>query len=133
MRNPGETDIEQAETAKRVSQLRAERAGIQAELGMLLARDAKPPQIPSASEVREELTRLSEILSAACRVPGGEEEGLARELVKLLTGGTIEVVQMGEAQKGKGWVRGTFSCPLVEVVAERLGGAPVLRSSRRQS
>src|SRR5262249_30314146 len=52
----------------------------------------------------------------------GEESGRAREILRLLTGGRIDLFQQGERKAQRGWLQGRFRVRLVNCfVNEALG------------
>lgn len=122
IRHPGETEPDQAQTLEVVNKLRRERAEIQAELGSCTACLNQPIRIPTEEEARAELQRIDEIMASDLKTLTEEKCGLIRALIDLITGGTIELQQMGERKKHQGWLRGSFNLRLAHVIGERLVG-----------
>ena len=102
-RNPGETDKEQDETARVLKQLRAERADLVAKINLAEAARDKQVKIPTEEEVINMLNNLSGILAAAGTSEGDEQQSIAREIVRRLTGGKILLYQQGE-RSGPAWL-----------------------------
>ncbi|MCI0366364.1 MAG: recombinase family protein, partial [Phycisphaerales bacterium] len=121
LRNPGQTPAEEEETRQLVGQFRRERADVQAELGLIEAARNRPVRVPTREEVKSDLQQLDAILLAA-QSGSIEEQSLARGIVELVTGGQIELTQMGERVRGRGWLQGTFQCDIVGLLASRLAG-----------
>jgi hypothetical protein len=118
--NPGEAEADRREAEQTLRRLRAERARQAAAIGALEAARARPRAVPTEAEVRQALAELGAILAAA-EADGGDALCEAREVVRLLTGGRIELEQQGERSPQCGWLRGRFRPRLVAAVAGRLG------------
>jgi DNA invertase Pin-like site-specific DNA recombinase len=122
LRDPGESPEEQLETMRLVKTLRQERSQVRADLAVRQTTENRPIQIPVVEEVREQLVRFNDALLAASQSCSAEEQGLAREIIDLVTGGSIELAQMGECRPRRGWLQGSFTCDLVGVVASKVSG-----------
>lgn len=125
LRNPGETDADQAESEGELRRLRRERAEVQAEVDAAAALAARAVVVPTEAEVRELVEGMAGVLVAAAGGPQAEDVGAVRQLIDLLTGGRIEVAQAGEPRAKGGWLVGRFGCPLLEALTGWLGGRPV--------
>jgi DNA-binding NarL/FixJ family response regulator len=101
-----EEDRQEAETTLR--RVRAERARVAALAAQLEEAARRPAVMPTAEEIEELLTHLGEILASAGVSETEEEVGAVRQVVKLLTGGRIELVQQGERRSHGGWLQGRF-------------------------
>ena len=53
-----------------------------------------------------------------------EEIGVVREIIEILTGGRIELVQMGERRSHGGWLQGQVQVRLLSVLVQKAGGRP---------
>jgi site-specific DNA recombinase len=120
--NPGETDADRLESAQKLRSLRSERASRLA--AVAAAKDAldQPIRIPSPEEVRQLLNNFADIL---CEVGEGrdmKQGACARGIIEMLTGGQIEIEQMGERRRGRGWLRGRFKLRLLETTLSKLVG-----------
>ncbi len=71
------------------------------------------------------LVELGATLESAAAGDDGEESGAAREVVRLITGGRIELEQRGERRAQRGWLRGRFRPRLIGVLAARAAGVAV--------
>ena len=91
---------------------------MRAELGLLESQDSQQIEIPTEEDVRKLLADFSQILVEAANGEKSENLGRAREIVKLMTGGRIELFQQGERKAKRGWLQGRFHVRLVEVVVE---------------
>jgi DNA invertase Pin-like site-specific DNA recombinase len=125
IRNPGETEADQAESAAELRRLRKERADDQAVLDALRAASAKAVAVPDDDEVAALVAELPDVLAAVVDDPGPESAGLVRELIDRLTGGRIDLEQVGERRARRGWLRGRFLYRLVETLTWRLTGVEV--------
>ena len=121
-RNVGVTREDQEEADRNLRQFRSERAKLSAEIEMLSAALAHPIRVPTEEEVRAELSRLEQVLIKAAAGVNPEEAESVREVIKLLTGGRIDLYQQGERRKHHGWLQGRFSVRLIDVVIQRVTG-----------
>jgi len=122
LRDPGESPEDQEETRQFVRQLRQERSQAGAEIGLLEASRDRPLKVPTRDEVHRELDRIDQILLGASAGIDAEQQGLARGIVELVTGGRIELTQCGERVQHQGWLEGRFQCDLVAILASQLAG-----------
>lgn len=125
LRNPGETEADQAESEAELRRLRKERAADHAELESLRATAGRVVAVPSDADVTALIGELEAVLVAAA---DGSENGMAgavRELIDRLTGGRIDLEQAGEPRPHRGWLRGRFRYRLVEAVTGRLTGVEI--------
>lgn len=120
--NLGETEEDQKETGEKLKEARRERGQLDADLGLLQAAK-KSMIVPSAEQVRAGIGDLGEILTAATVGEHDDETRVAREVIKLLTGGRIEVVQQGERQPRQGWLQGRFKVRLLSYVMSKTTGS----------
>ncbi len=124
LRNPGETDRDTAESTALVKQLRHERSSVQAESDAVSTMAARVIVIPTDEEVLRLLDSLVEVLMKAGA--GAEEQaGRVRQLIDLLTGGRIELVQQGERRAKRGWLQGRFPNRVLAGVTHQLTGVHV--------
>jgi site-specific DNA recombinase len=122
MSNPGDTDTDRAESAVVLRRLRAERAQVQAEKATLEAARDRRKAVPTEAEIVDLLRNMDQILTA-CASGGCEETvSAAREIIELLTGGRIELVQRGERKAQRGWLQGRFRVGLIDAVVQKLTG-----------
>jgi DNA invertase Pin-like site-specific DNA recombinase len=77
--------------------------------------------IPSAAGIRQLLTSLPSILIAATSDSNDDSLDEARELIQLLTGGRIDVVQQGEKKPGQGWGQARLTVDLAAVAFNGCG------------
>jgi hypothetical protein len=116
----GSTAEEQQGTQRIIGGLRSEQAQLQVELAVLEKAASNPVRVPSEDEVRAQLDRMADVLIAAGD-GSPDEQGAARRIIDLLTGGRIDMYQQGERQPQHGWLQGRFHLQLVEAVADQLG------------
>jgi hypothetical protein len=123
LRNVGESEQDQRESAESLKAFRRERADVQTEISRLEAAAGQPIIVPDAAEVRALLRNLGDVLAVAAE--GSSEEGAAaREVIELLTGGRIDLYQMGERKAQRGWLQGRFRVRLLPYLTAKLTGFP---------
>ena len=122
MANVGDSEADQRESAEELRRLRRERAAIEADIARLVSDAGRPSHVPSAAEVRTLLEELGGILAAAAGGESVEEVETAREIVKLLTGGRIELYQQGERKAQHGWLQGRFRVWLLPYLVGKAAG-----------
>lgn len=121
--NPGETDGDHQESTLRLKQLRAERAAVRADIARRQAASERPKDIPTAAEAGAVIQRLKHCLAEAADGNVPEEVGDLRQALELLTGGRIELEQVGENRARWGWLRGRFIPRVLSTCLDRLGSA----------
>jgi hypothetical protein len=120
--NPGDSEEDRREAEATLRRLRTERAQAAAEIAQTEAA-ARGAVVPSEQEVKELLARMGDILAGADAATSPEDVGAARRVIELLTGGRIDLVQMGERKAHRGWLQGRFRLRLLpQIVAEAAGG-----------
>lgn len=125
LRNSGDTEADEAESAAELRRLRKERADDQAELDALRAAAGRAVAIPSEADVAAMVRELEDVLVAAAAGAVSTTSGTVRELIDRLTGGRIDLEQAGEARPQRGWLRGRFRYRLVEAITGRLTGVAI--------
>ena len=124
-RNPGETEADQSATVKLLRELPYEDNEVLREIAALeKARDRKI-NLPSRQEVGEMIQEFSRILADAATGKVDEDAETAREIIELMTGGRIDLYQMGERAAQRGWLQGRFTVRLLSALAEHVTGVPV--------
>src|SRR5262249_43097913 len=113
LREVGCTSQDQEESARLVRQLRSERDELATRLKQLEAVPDRQIRIPTEVELQELLSRLDEILTNLASVNHPERAGKLREVIELMTGGRIELVQCGERRKHGGWLQGRLKIHLL--------------------
>lgn len=122
LRNPGDTEEDMQHTQRLISQQRAERAGVQAELERLRAAEQRPIKLPSPEEVQALLLEFENILTRAATQESDQETAIARSILEKVTGGRITLHQQGERRIQGGWLQGRFTVQLLDLLVERLTG-----------
>jgi hypothetical protein len=77
--------------------------------------------LPTAEEMREVFPGFSDILVAAIEMPTDDQLDEAREWIRILTGGRIDVYQQGEKKPKLGWVQARFKVNLAAVALNGSG------------
>jgi hypothetical protein len=121
-RNPGDTEEEQRQTERLLKELRHKQTNILAELAAHEAAQNGAMTIPEREEVLAMLDELAEILAAASAAETDEQMRAARRIIDELTGGRIELSQMGERKAQRGWLQGRFKVRLLSFMTERATG-----------
>ena len=120
--NAGDSVADRQEAEATLRRLRGERAQTAADLALLEEARQRPVAVPSREEIQRLLVGMGEILSTAGQSRTVDEIARVRQVVKLLTGGRIELTQQGERQAQRGWLQGRFRLRcLASVVAPALG------------
>jgi DNA-binding NarL/FixJ family response regulator len=125
-RNVGDTPKDQEETARLIKDLREQRNAALAELKALEAGLSRTICIPTADEARRLLAELDQMLMAVATSSSEAKAGQAREVIKLLTGGRIDLYQQGERRRHSGWLQGRFVVRLLSFVVNRATGGNVM-------
>lgn len=123
-RTVGDTEEDQASAAAFVREQQQERGRYVAEVQVLEAALAKQAKMPTTAEAQ---ALVDDLATGLLRAALGEDEAdvtTARKIVKLLTGGRIELEQMGERTARHGWLRGRFRLRLLSALVEKLSGVP---------
>jgi transposase len=119
IRNFQGEDVRQVESL--LAEIRQELRRLDTEVAVeqrLLDRDIA---LPSAAGIRQLLTSLPDILIAAAGNSNDDSLDEARELIQLLTGGRIDVVQQGEKKPGQGWGQARLTVDLAAVALNGTG------------
>jgi site-specific DNA recombinase len=122
MRNPGETEEDEKDTAEALRSLRRERQSLQDQLSLIKSEAAEPVRVPTIEEVNSLLDRFSDILQRAAAGQLGGDQDTARDILETLTGGRIDMYQQGERREMKGWLQGRFSVRPIDVIVEKIAG-----------
>ncbi len=121
-RNPGDTPEEETETAKLLKELQAERSRVLADLAAHEAAGKRTIVPPTFQETVEVLAELEQILVSATNAETDDEMRVPRRIIDELTGGRIELLQMGQRKAQQGWLQGRFRVRLLSFLAERVAG-----------
>ena len=127
-RTSGDTEEDQAEAEAFIKQQQRERVGVIAEIKAMEAVAAKLPSLPTEAQSRQLVEELSSILQRAAASEKAEDVALARKIIRLLTGGRIELFQMGERLAQRGWLQGRFRLQLLSVMVKKLSGVPATQA-----
>ena len=119
--NPGESVTDRAESSLRLKALRGERAKLLADIARYVSLRDRATQVPGEEAVRRMVDDLERILLDVASGKEPESVGALRTLLELLTGGRIELVQMGERKAQRGWLRGHLSVGLRSTLIRQIG------------
>jgi DNA invertase Pin-like site-specific DNA recombinase len=123
-RNVGATVEDQADTARLVRELGDQRAQAQARLRASEDAARRPVEVPTEGAVRKMIGDLACHLQAAAEGTSEEQVHQAREILRSLTGGRIELYQMGERKAKRGWLQGRFRARVLGNLVEQALGRP---------
>lgn len=123
-RTTGSTPDEEAEAETEIKALQAERAQGKVKLDRLEVALARQPKLPAVSEVQALVDGMRQILTDAALGESEENVAAAHEIIDLLTGGRIDLFQMGERLPQRGWLQGRFRVRLLPALVEKLTGVP---------
>jgi site-specific DNA recombinase len=129
MANPGDSDADRHESEAKLRQLRQERNAVAAEISVLQEVQDRAVILPSQGAVRELISQFSEILITVVQSDSETDASRAREIVDLLTGGKIELIQQGERKAQCGWLQGRFRLHLLAGVVEKFTGVKVAENT----
>lgn len=124
-RSPGDTDEEQRQTEQVLKDLRQQLNSVSAELAVHESAANREIIIPQPEEVIALLNELAEILISAASAETDEEMRVARRIIDDMTGGRIDLYQMGERKAQRGWLQGRFTVDVVSVAFSRLTGVRI--------
>jgi len=123
-RNPGLTTEEQDAAAALIRQLGVEHAEVMSKIKLAEAVQNRQIVVPTEQTIKSLLVELANILTTASLSTCEEEQGSAREVIRLLTGGRIDLYQQGERAAQRGWLQGRFTIRLLDFLVERVSGVP---------
>ena len=121
-RNPGESDDEQRQTELLLKELRGQHATAAAELSALESAQEMGVAVPTVEEVTSLLDELSQTIVASTLAESEDDMRIARRIIDELTGGQIDLYQMGERRQNKGWLQGRFHVDVISMVSKELTG-----------
>ena len=121
-RSPGESDAEQKQTELLLKELRREYSAVSVELGSLETAQSQGIVVPTAEEVTALLDEFGNLIASASFSEDETDFRIARRIIDLLTGGQIDLYQMGERRQNKGWLQGRFVVDVVSAVSSQLTG-----------
>ncbi len=124
-RHPGETDEEHRQAESILRDLRRELHDVSGALAAYEAATDSEIVVPRPDEVIAMLDELAGILAAAVTAETDEEMNVVRRIIDQLTGGRIDLFQIGERKIKQGWLQGRFNLDLVNVAFGRLTGVRV--------
>ncbi len=120
----GPTDEDEADARRTVLQQQKERARLQAEIGAVGSAERQRPRVPTQAEVEVMLRDLAGLLIAAANSDDDGEVARARQIIDLMTGGAIELHQMGERKAKRGWLQARFKLRLGAYLVQLASGQP---------
>jgi DNA invertase Pin-like site-specific DNA recombinase len=131
-RSVGESLEDQDIAQRLISRLQSELAGLRAELEQRLAAGKCKASVPTEQEVQKFFGRLADELVAAATSDDIELVDRAREVIRRVTGGVIEIHQLGERKRHWGWVQATFALDFISYFVEATSGHVIERPTANQ-
>ncbi len=116
--NVGDTDEDQLEARRTIAAFQQERAELRLEIEQLANARKAPPRQPTEAEVKAMIADLGSTLVAAAESDDEAEVARARHLIEIITGGRIDLYQMGERRKHGGWLQAKFTVSIVPYLVE---------------
>ncbi len=130
--NPGESKEEQAQTIKLLKDLQRKYATVSTDLAALESAQNSEIQVPSAEEVTSLLDEFAQTLTELALSEIEEDMRNVRRIIDEVTGGQIDVYQMGDNKPGHGWLQGRFSVDIIAVVTHQLSGIRLIDDPHRK-
>lgn len=121
-RNPGVSATEQRDTERLLKELRRDYDEVMAQLTTIEAAAATVVTVPKRETVEEMLSENCDLLLQAASSDDETLHRQARHVIDDITGGRIEVFQMGERAKSKGWLQARFHLDVASFAIEELTG-----------
>ena len=125
----GDTEDDQQEARRTVAAFQRERAELRLEIEQLANARKAPPRQPTEAEVKAMIADLGSTLVAAAESNDEAEVARARHLMEIITGGRIDLYQMGERRKHGGWLQAKFTVSIVPYLVEMAIGVPLATCS----
>jgi site-specific DNA recombinase len=119
LRNPGDTPEDEARSEEELRTVRSESMALRATIARL-EKCSTETDLPTDQDVEHVIDNLESILVESASSADGGSWGPLRELIEQLVGGRIDVVQIEEPERKRGWLRGTFRTNVFDVVARRV-------------
>jgi DNA invertase Pin-like site-specific DNA recombinase len=123
VKHAGDPDADPEESDRQLRQFRADRQRVTAELAALKAARARVQAVPTPEQVTAEIDRLADVLVRAASSVRPGEAAKVRQIIDLLTGGRIDLEQVGERRAYGGFLRGRFRLRLVDAVSDQFLGS----------
>jgi DNA-binding CsgD family transcriptional regulator len=131
-RNPGETEAEQRLTEQLLRDLRRQQTDVLSQLAAIEAASDAVVTVPQPDEVAAMLNQLGELIGNAATSEDETQMRNARRIIDALTGGRIELFQMGERKKSQGWLQGRFTVDVLSVAIAKLTGVRLVNDAGDQ-
>lgn len=123
-RHVGESAEDQAAAQATIRQAQADLAALRVEMQVLDCMAKRQARIPTEKEVLELLQSLGDRLAVAATSDDPELLGLAREVIRSMTGGMIKVEQAGERRRHHGWAIAKLEVDVLSYVVQTVSGVP---------
>lgn len=123
VRNLGDTTDDERLAADLLKNLGRQRAVVLAEITHIEATLGNDVSVPTESEIRATMQQLHLILTKAAAGVTDEDAPLVRSIIKMVTGGRIDLFQKGERRPQRGWLQGRFRVKLLRFILEQCPGS----------
>ncbi len=131
-RNPGESVQEQNQAAEILKELRAIRQEHQLQLASYRQAIVTKSAVPTKDAVKKLLEESCAILLQGKTSTNETELRNARRIIDAITGGRIEIFQLGERIKHLGWLEGRFPIRIISFAVQQLMGIRISESPSEQ-
>jgi AraC-like DNA-binding protein len=133
-RNPGDSEEEQQRTEQLLKELNHEKNSLLADIAIQEEAAKGVIVVPTPEDVKTLLGELDQLMIDASTLENEEQMRPARRIIDELTGGRIELFQMGQREARKGWLQGRFYVDINQLILARVAGisVPTNPSSRME-
>lgn len=132
LRNPGESTQDQNQAAEVLRDLRADRNEVVSQLASIQSAYARKATLPTKEAVEKLLEESCAALVYGKTSANETELRNARRIIDEITGGSIEILQMGDRVKHKGWLQGHFPIRIISFAVQQLMGIRIREASSGQ-
>ena len=106
-----------------------EQNAVHADLARLKSESEAPLKVPDQQDIEQFLVDTGDAINAARESNDETVQRQARRIIDALTGGSIELFQIGERAKSKGWLQARFQVDVVAYAIEELTGVRLRSTS----
>lgn len=121
LNDAGATEQDRKEAVATLQRLRQQRAEVGARLKQLEG-GKQQILVPTEDVIARKLNELGDLLTQAASSEDEAEIAQAREAIRSLTGGRIDLYQQGERRSHGGWLQGRFRVRILPYLFEKLNG-----------
>jgi hypothetical protein len=123
--NLGDSPEDETLAQRQVKELKNRRSAALGQVARLKGLQKNPVRVPTDRDVRAMIDDLGNLLAMTGEEPDDESTPLLRRTIELLTGGRIDLFQLGESRRHGGWLQGRFRCRLLKYLIEQATGRAI--------